>query len=330
MIERGRGRPGTTLVIVFSRRAAIVGSAAWMANVATATGAHGQAARAPLAISAAPNDSAGLLLYPQDLGWYKAAGLDVSLTVQQTAVAALAGGAVAIAGMPVSQVALAREKGIPFVYVAPLSLFVASVPDHALIVLKNAPYQKAADLKGKTIATRDLANLSYFGAAAWLDKNGGDSKSVHWYELPDNLALAALQAGRIDAASISEPALDPAMQSGQVRSLGTMLEAIAPRFLIAGCATTETYAKANPDVIRRFADVIAKAAVWANANHARSGAILAKYTQVPVAPGATRAMYADRLRAADVQPVLDLLFAVGQLKTPAKAADLFSSVIAKS
>jgi ABC-type nitrate/sulfonate/bicarbonate transport system substrate-binding protein len=316
-------------VFVFSRRTAIAGATAWMTSVVTATAARGQQTHPPLAISAAPNDSSGLLLYAQDLGWFKSAGLDVSLMVQQTAVAALAGGAVTIAGMPVSQVALAREKGIPFVYVAPLSLYVASVPDHALIVARNAPYQKAADLNGKTIATRDLANLSYFGAAAWLDKNGGDSKSVHWYELPDNLAVAALQAGRIDAASISEPALDPAMQTGQVRSLGTMLDAIAPRFLIAGCTTTEDYAKAHPEVIRSFAGVIAKTAAWANANHAKSGAILSKYTQVPVAAGATRAMYADRLRAADVQPVLDLLFAVGQIKTPAKAADLFSSVVAK-
>jgi NitT/TauT family transport system substrate-binding protein len=311
---------------MFSRRAAIVGGAAWTTSVAVAGAARAQQPSSALAISAAPNDSSGPIFYAQDQGWFKTAGLDVSLTVLQNAVAALAGGAVAIASMPVSQVAIAREKGAPFVYVAPLSLYIDSVPDHALIVLKDAPYRKAADLNGKTIATRDLGNLSYFGAAAWIDKNGGDAKSVRWYELHDNLAVEALQAGRIDAASISEPALDPAMQSGRVRSLGTALDAIAPRFLIAGCATSDAYAKAHPDIVRSFADVIAKTAAWANANHAKSAAILSKYTQAPVSPGATRAMYAERLRAADVQPVLDLLFAVGQLKTPAKAGDLFSSV----
>ncbi len=300
-----------------------------MAVVAAAP-ARAQSSNVPLPSSAAPNDSAAPMLYATDLGYFKDAGLDVSVTLMNNAVTALAGGAVAIAAMPVSQVAIAREKGIPFTFVAPLSLYVSTVPDHALIVLKDAPYRKAADLNGKTVATRDLANMSYFGASAWLDKNGGDAKSIHWYELSDTLALAALQAGRIDAASISEPALDPVMQSGAVRSLGSIFDAIAPRFLVAGCATTEAFAKAHPDEMRAFADTIAKTNAWANANHAKSGAILAKYAGAPVPPNATRAVYAERLRAADVQPVLDLLFTFGQLKAPAKAGDLFSPVIASS
>jgi NitT/TauT family transport system substrate-binding protein len=310
------------------RRDALAGAGALIA--AAPLRGLAQTAAVPLPSSAAPNDSAAPMLYATDLGYFKDAGLDVTVTLMNNAVTALAGGAVAIAAMPVSQVAIAREKGIPFVFVAPLSLYVSAVPDHALIVLKSAPFRKASDLNGKTIATRDLANMSYFGASAWLDKNGGDSKSVHWYELSDTLALAALQAGRIDAASISEPALDPVMQSGDVRSLGSIFDAIAPRFLVAGCATTEAFAKAHPDEMRAFADTIARTNAWANANHGKSGAILAKYVGAPVPPTATRAVYADRLHAADVQPVLDLLFTFGQLKTPAKAGDLFSPVIASS
>jgi ABC-type nitrate/sulfonate/bicarbonate transport system substrate-binding protein len=312
-----------------SRRTVLAGASAW-ALTAAAAPAEAQTGSLPLPASAAANDSAAPLMYASELGYFKDAGLDVTVTLMNNAVSALGGGAVVIAAMPVSQLAIAREKGVPFVLVAPLSLYVSAVPDHALIVLKNAPFRRAADLNGKTIATRDLANMSYFGASAWIDKNGGDSKSVHWYELPDTLAVSALQAGRIDAASISEPALDPAMQSGAVRSMAPVFDAIAPRFLVAGCATTDAFAKAHPDVMRTFADVMAKTAAWANANHAKSGAILEKYAQATVPPGATRAVYAERLRASDVQPVLDLLFTFGQLKTPARAGDLFSPVVASS
>lgn len=284
----------------------------------------------PLQCGTAPNDSAGPTFYAEALGYYKSAGLNVTLNFANNSTAALAGGALAIAAMPVTLVAIARDKGVPFVMIAPLSLYVSTTPDHALIVLKDAPYRTAADLNGKTIGTRDLGNMSYFAARAWLDKNGGDSKSIRWYELSDPLDVAAMKAGRLDAASISEPALTPALRGGDVRVLAPVFDAIAPRFLVAGCVTTDAFAKAHPEVIRRYADAIARAAKWANANQAQSGAILEKYTHTPVPPGAARALYGDRLRVAEVQPVLDLMLATGQIKTAQRASDLFSSVVATS
>lgn len=284
----------------------------------------------PLQCGTAPNDSAGPTFYAEALGYYKSAGLNVTLNFANNSTAALAGGALAIAAMPVTLVAIARDKGVPFVMIAPLSLYVSTTPDHALIVLKDAPYRTAADLNGKTIGTRDLGNMSYFAARAWLDKNGGDSKSIRWYELSDPLDVAAMKAGRLDAASISEPALTPALRSGDVRVLAPVFDAIAPRFLVAGCVTTDAFAKTHPEVIRRYADAIARAAKWANANQAQSGAILEKYTHTPVPPGAARALYGDRLRVAEVQPVLDLMLATGQIKTAQRASDLFSSVVATS
>lgn len=284
----------------------------------------------PLQCGTAPNDSAGPTFYAEALGYYKSAGLNVTLNFANNSTAALAGGALAIAAMPVTLVAIAHDKGVPFVMIAPLSLYVSTTPDHALIVLKDAPYRTAADLNGKTIGTRDLGNMSYFAARAWLDMNGGDSKSIRWYELSDPLDVAAMKAGRLDAASISEPALTPALRGGDVRVLAPVFDAIAPRFLVAGCVTTDAFAKAHPEVIRRYADAIARAAKWANANQAQSGAILEKYTHTPVPPGAARALYGDRLRVAEVQPVLDLMLATGQIKTAQRASDLFSSVVATS
>jgi ABC-type nitrate/sulfonate/bicarbonate transport system substrate-binding protein len=284
----------------------------------------------PLPCSAALNDSSAPIFYAESLGYYKAAGLNVSLNFMNSAAPALASGALVIAGLPVTVVATAHEKGVPFVMIAPLSVYVSTTPDHALVVLKDAPYHSAADLNGKTIGTRDLGNMSYFAARAWLDKNGGDSKSIHWFELSDPLDVAAMKSGRLDAASISEPALTPALRSGDVRVLAPVFDAIAPRFLVAAAVTTDSFAKAHPDIVRKFADVIAKTSKWANANQSQSGVILEKYTQTPVPPGGARALYGDRLRVAEVQPVLDLMLATAQIKTAQKASDLFSSVVATS
>jgi NitT/TauT family transport system substrate-binding protein len=278
----------------------------------------------------APNDSAGPTFYAEALGYYKSAGLNVTLNFMNNGATALASGALVIAAMPVTLVAIAHDKGVAFEMIAPLSLYVSTTPDHALVVLKDAPYHSAADLNGKTIGTRDLGNMSYFAARAWLDKNGGDSKSIKWFELSDPLDVAAMKSGRLDAASISEPALTPALRSGDVRVLAPVFDAIAPRFLVAACVTTGAFAQAHPDVVRKYADAVTKAGKWANANPAQSGVMLEKYTQTPVPPGAARALYGDRLRVAEVQPVLDLMLASGQIKTAARASDLFSSVVATS
>ena len=311
---------------MIARRTLLGASAAALAAATFPRGARAQTDLA-LAVGAAKNDSAGPEFYAEALGYYKQAGLNVTLNFMNAPATALSGGALAICGLPTTLTAIGREKGLPFVMIAPLSLYVSSIPDHALIVLKNSPYHTAADLNGKTIGTRDLGNMSYFGARQWLDKNGGDSKSIKWYELSDPLDVEAMRAGRLDAASISEPALTPALRSGDVRVLGAVFDAIAPRFLIAGCVTTEGFVKDHPDVVKKFADVIAKTAKWANEHQAQSGALLEKYAQTPVPPGAPRALYAERLRLADVQPVLDLMLATGQIKKAQRAADLFSPIV---
>jgi ABC-type nitrate/sulfonate/bicarbonate transport system substrate-binding protein len=91
--------------------------------------------------------------------------------------------------------------------------------------------------------------------------------------------------------------------------------------------TTETYAKDHPDVMRKFADVIIAAGKWANAHHAESAKILEKYAGVPIPPGATRVTYSERLRAADAQPVLDVLGTSGVIKAGTHATDLFSPAV---
>ncbi len=89
---------------------------------------------------------------------------------------------------------------MPIVIVAPGPIYSSATPTSGIIVLKNSPFKKASDLNGKTIATRDLSNLSYYGGNNWIDKNGGDSKSVKWVEVTDTNTVPALLAGRIDAA----------------------------------------------------------------------------------------------------------------------------------
>jgi NitT/TauT family transport system substrate-binding protein len=277
-----------------------------------------------------PNDTGALLFYAADMGFYEKAGLHVKVTSLNNSgsiSSAIASGAIQVGSFAVSVGALARDKGLPLAMVAPAGLYLSTAPTSGLLVLKGSPVRRAADLDGKTIATRDISNMSYFGAKQWIDRNGGDSKTIHWVEIPDTGDVAALTAGRIDAASVSEPALDDALRAGETRSLGSVFDAIGKRFLISGYFMSEEYAAAHPDVVRKFAEVMSATARWANANRAQSARILEKYAQAPVLPGSTRVTYAERLQSADVQPVLDLLVNYGLLKNPLRAKDLFSPLV---
>jgi NitT/TauT family transport system substrate-binding protein len=301
------------------------------ATLALVAGSPGEAQdAAELDAAGAANDTAALLFYAADMGFYEKAGLRVKVTALNnpgTISSALAAGALQVGSFSISVGALAREHGLPLVMIAPAGLYLSSAPTSGLLVRKDSPIRRAADLSGKTVAIRDLSNMSYFGAKQWIDQNGGDSKTVHWIEVPDASAGAALLAGRIDAASVSEPALDDDVRGGDFRSLASVFDAIAKRFLISGYFTTEGFAKAHPDVVERFADVMASTARWANKNQAQSATILEKYIQTPVLPGSMRVTYAERLAVADVQPVLDLLFNYGILKMPMHARDMFSPLV---
>ena len=281
-----------------------------------------------ITVATSANDSSGELFYAADMGFFAKEGLNVKVVVMNNAGAvtpAVVSGAVTVGIMTIPSVAVAREKGVAITIVAPGSVYSSSAPTAGIVVLKNSPLRKASELNGKTLATRDLANLSFYGANAWIDKNGGDSKSIHWIELPDPSTIAAMQQGRIAGASVSEPALDDALH-GDGRMFGPVYNALGDKFLISSYFTTDDYARAHPVLMKKFAHAIIAAGIWANKNHDKSAKILEKYSGVPIPPTFTRVTYAERIRPADAQPVLDMLGLYGVIKPGTTAKDMFSGL----
>jgi NitT/TauT family transport system substrate-binding protein len=289
-----------------------------------------QNAAPQIVMVATPNDSGGTPFYALERGAFKKAGLDVKIQAVENpgnTVAAVIGGSANFGALTIPGIAIARERGVPIVIVAPTSIYSKATPTSGIIVLKSSPIRKASDLNGKTIATRDISNLSYFGANNWIDRNGGDSKSVKWVEINDTQTVPAMLAGRVDAASVSEPAFDDAIHGPNARMLAPVYDAIGDKFLIGAIFTSEEYARAHPDLVRKFSQVILETAAWANKNRPLSAKILEKYAGIPIASDSTRVTYAERIRPADAQPVLDMLKQYGALKSSLRASDLFAAQI---
>jgi NitT/TauT family transport system substrate-binding protein len=282
----------------------------------------------PVVTIAGPaNDTAAAFLYAADMGFFAKAGLDVRINVQSnpgTISAAVASGAVDVGSLTVPIVALAYDHNVPLKMIAAAGIYSSDNPTSGLVVLKTATIQKAADLNGKTIGVRDINNMNYYAAKLWIDKNGGNSGSVHFVEVPEAQALEALSAGRIDAAALANPGFYDAVHGSTARMFASTYDAIAKNFLIGVYFTSDAYAKAHPDIVRKLAAVLNDTSKWANANRAQSAKILEKYSGSPVPAAIPRVTYGTSLRTGDVQPVLDVLYTVGAIRKPVRAADLFA------
>ena len=168
-----------------------------------------------------------------------------------------------------------------------------------------------------------MRSISEVGVRAWLDRNGVDDDSVKFVETPYSAMNAALVAGRVDAAVTEEPVTSSVL-GADGRVLAYVIDAIAPQFIEGAYFCTLTYARTQTDVIRRFTDAMAETAAWANAHRDLSLKILNKYSKVTFPPTMHRMTYPERLRARDLQPLIDASARYGLLKAPFPASEMFA------
>jgi NitT/TauT family transport system substrate-binding protein len=279
----------------------------------------------PLRIAAVPIDASAEPFYASDAGFLKAAGIDATFMGGDTGPAIAAGvasGAIDVGVSNTVSLVQARARGLPFVIIAPGSIYSATVPSYLMIAPKASPLQRAKDISGKTIGVSVLNGIPHYAARAWVDAAGGDSSVTKFVEIPHPEMLAALAQGRVDAASITEPYLTPARVAN--RSLGAPFDAIAARFLTTAHFTTLDWAKAHPDLVRRYVSAIAKTAQWTNAHPDLIVPILAKYSKQPedAVRSMLRSEWSTRLVAAELQPVIDVTAKYGNVARFA-ADDIF-------
>ena len=277
-----------------------------------ALGAPGSAQSRPvIRVATLASEAAAEVFYAQELGFFANAGIDVDIRTMQNGAAvasAVASEAADVGWTTPASLSIARQKGIPFLIVAPAVLYTSAAPFSALFVAAGSSIRTARDLRGKVIGANGLATMTVFGPRAWIDGNGGDSSQVRFLEVPFSAMVDALVAGRVDAAEIGEPAL--AVAAARAHLLAYPMSAVANEFMFGVWFGSAAWVKAHPDLVARFAGAIHTTAVWANkpANQKHSGAILSRFTKIPTAVIATmtRARYGESLTPAMIQPVVDV------------------------
>jgi NitT/TauT family transport system substrate-binding protein len=279
-------------------------------------------------VASTANDDVTSLIYGQNSGLFRNAGLDVVFQKANSGsavAAAVASGAIDIGKSSVIPIVNAHARGIPFTVVAGASLHHEHALDSGLVVANDGP-RSARELSGKVISVAGLQDTTWLSAKAWIDGNGGDSEAVRFIEIPGSAVLNALQQGRIAAGTMSEPYVTQNVKSGKARLLAITLEAIAPRWLLAVYFTTLDYAAKNRDALTRFQKAIGQAGTYCNTHQSETIEMMAAVTglEPAILSQVTRAYFPAEVDPRDIQPVINAAVKYKLLEKPFDARELIS------
>jgi NitT/TauT family transport system substrate-binding protein len=287
-------------------------------------------APATLKVAMIPIEPAAPVYYAKENGFFAKAGLDVDIDQNPSTpalAAALLSGTYDIAYGTVPNLATAHSKGLPFVLIAPGIADSAQHFGGAIMVAVNSPIKTGKDFNGKTLGTAGLNTIAEYLPRAWIDKNGGDSTTVKFVEMPFPVTPDAIGSGRVDGAYLAEPFVTIAEQKHLAKILTTADDAVTPgEYIATGWYTTTQWARAHPDLVARFQRALGEAAAWANANPAKVVPILVKdlHGDPALLAQSRRPYFPERLVLSEVQPWIDLTAHYAKFPT-FKAEDLIYS-----
>ena len=274
-----------------------------------------------------PIEVAAVPYYANDLGYFKAAGIDATITPLQNGdaiLSAVASGAIDLGFSNALSLIVAHDKGLPLKILFGTEIAGQNVTNGILAVLKTSGIHSAKDLSGKTVAVSSLTSTNIYAVKNWIDKNGGDSKAVRYVEIPIPAMADTLSAGRVDAASMDAANFNS--RKDQLEQLAATYSSVAPKFIGGGFVATSAWIDAHPALARKIVATLRKTAIYANAHHDEAVTMYASHTRFSLAAltAAPRPEYSTAATAALFQPLVDLAARYGLIKATFPAADIVS------
>jgi NitT/TauT family transport system substrate-binding protein len=243
-------------------------------------------------------------------GLFQRNGIDLEIVGTNSGSAAMEAvvtGAYQLARVGIPASFPAHLRGIPIVMVAPGLLSRSSNPFALLQIAPDSPFKTGADLNGKTLGTPAIGDLNTLATKAWVDKNGGDWRSLKFVEIPNSAMEAAIVQKRVDAGVIQSPQLASSLQAKTTKTLGDAWGAIAPTFMAGAYFARIDWANAHADLIRRYNRVYGESAQYVNTHYKETEPLVAELTGMELANVAKipRGFNATSMDLNLVQPLID-------------------------
>ena len=259
---------------------------------------------------------------------YRRAGLDVEfvpVSSGSAATQAVLGGAVELTKASLTGALNAHLRGLPLVIIGNANTWAPQSPFSLMVVASDSPVKSAVDLNGATMSSAGLQDENSLAMRVWIDKNGGDSSSIKWVEIPNSGAAEAVEQHRVAATMLNEPALSAAVATGKVRVLAAPYSAIAQHFATAVYIARSDWAAAHVAAVKAFTKVTYEAAAYTNVHTAETVEMMSQFTKIPidVYRKMPRAVVSTDGDPAMIQPLLDMAAKYHFIARPFPAADAY-------
>jgi NitT/TauT family transport system substrate-binding protein len=264
-------------------------------------------------VIAPPSEDYTGMYYAVRSGMLQKAGFDVEMSASNSGVAGLTAviaGDYELCRTNLISIMSAHLHGVDVVIVLPANVHNSRSPMALLQVAADSPIKTGADLNGKTVAVPSVGDLNTIAMRAWVDKNGGDWRSVKYVEIPNSAQEAALVQRRVDAAVLQSPQVFVSIANGTSRTLGDAWSAIAPRFFAGVYVARADWAAAHQAALKRFTPPYIEAQVYVNGHPAETAALASEITKVDLATvlKMRRQSYGTFVDPALIQPVIDTAY----------------------
>jgi NitT/TauT family transport system substrate-binding protein len=254
-------------------------------------GGGGGGGPASLKVGVLPIADVAPLYVGMDQGFFKEEQLTIKPQVMQggaEVTAAVVSGDMNLGFAATEPLIVAKSKGVPVEIVTQGNQAAATEAEAwDGLMVKDASIKEPTDLEGKTVAVNALKSMPELCARAVLADEGVDVDAIDFVEVPFPEMTAALEAGRVDAATAVEPFVSQA-KAADARSLGSYLTGLEPKLTVGTYFGTTQYIESNGDVAERFASAMNKSLDYAQQHPEAAREAIAGYTEIP--PEVAKAM----------------------------------------
>jgi NitT/TauT family transport system substrate-binding protein len=180
----------------------------------------------------------------------------------------------------------AAETGLPLEIVAPAGgsprarVGKEDTDQGAVMVKNDSPIRGYEDLAGRTVAVNTVGNVLDVTLRAALAERGVDAARVEYLEVPFPDMLAALDAGRVDAAFVTPP-FETIAKSGDYRAIGFPFVDVRPDLVFAGYFASREWAEQNREVLERFLAALRRSMEYAAEHELQTREAIGEFTELP-------------------------------------------------
>ncbi|MCZ2827563.1 ABC transporter substrate-binding protein [Modestobacter sp. VKM Ac-2986] len=217
----------------------------------------------------------------------------------------------------------AAREGTALKCVSPVDGQISPTEDSsALVAAADSGIDSLDDLGGKSVAVVQLASINLIGAKKLIEDTG--ATGTEYVALPFPQMPQALADGRVDAAVITSPFLEQALDAGAVE-LAAPSSDLFPEGTVYCYAATSSYLGDNADVATRFQKAMQEAIVYAGEHQDEAKATLVEYLELTEEQAQAQVMpsnFVPEINLESIGEIQDLMQEQGSIDSTVDPAEL--------